>query len=213
MLLTAVSDDDDDSLYLRALDDSVRAKRRKIFFVSLILILCGLLVYVYLSSAWEKLPLQNWLSSQLFLEKTKTNLSMLYGPVDIWTVEGDFMSPVYVAGQKVFVAADYYKNLSNSARAGEIVFVSVKSLKKDYLARVAAVEGDSFKNMSDYLYINNSGGELIVGRGEILYDQLNFYGSVVPKRKVIVLADNPSESFDSRYFGFFDMDQLAKVVK
>ncbi len=100
-------------------------------------------------------------------------------------------------------------------RGDIIVFKYPENPKKDFIKRVVAIEGDVIEEKDKALYLN---GKRIIEPYAYHYDKNvrpngfdprdNFGPLAVPKGKVFVMGDNRDQSYDSRYWGFVDLEDI-----
>lgn len=95
-----------------------------------------------------------------------------------------------------------------------IVFKYPENPKKDFIKRVVATEGDVIEERKKVVYVN---GQVVLEPYIQHFDQSikfgadprdNFGPLIVPKDKVFVMGDNRDQSYDSRYWGFVDINQI-----
>jgi len=99
-------------------------------------------------------------------------------------------------------------------RGDIVVFRYPEDRSKDYIKRVVAVEGDVVQMKNRKIYVN---GKLMEDphavytdpRGDTNQAQKDFFGPIaVPPGKFFVMGDNRDNSYDSRYWGFVDFNDL-----
>jgi signal peptidase I len=105
--------------------------------------------------------------------------------------------------------------ISEPERGDVIVFIYPQDPSKDFIKRVAAVEGDTIEIKEKQLYINGKRAPDEYGHYDrsmnptLLSDPSRNFGPVtVPEDKVFVMGDNRDHSYDSRYWGFVDLGAL-----
>jgi signal peptidase I len=94
-----------------------------------------------------------------------------------------------------------------------IVFKYPENPKKDFIKRVVGTEGDVIAERDKVLYVN---GKPVVEPFARHFDRLirmndprdNFGPVSVPEGKVFVMGDNRDQSYDSRYWGFVDVEAI-----
>jgi signal peptidase I len=102
-----------------------------------------------------------------------------------------------------------------------VVFKFPEDLKKDYVKRVIALEGEKFEIKGKQVYINDqpivesykvhSDSRVFSKNGFYHYDDAirdNFGPVVVPPGHCFVMGDNRDNSEDSRYWSFLPMDNI-----
>lgn len=100
-------------------------------------------------------------------------------------------------------------------RGDIIVFKYPEDPERDFVKRVIAVEGDVIESMDKRIYINgelfeepfvrHSDPNIKRNRNQ---PRDNFGPIVVPKNKYFVMGDNRDHSYDSRYWGFVDINSI-----
>ena len=100
-------------------------------------------------------------------------------------------------------------------RGDIIVFKYPVDPKKDFIKRVIGVGGDVVESRDKQLYVNHkrvnhdhgvyTDPHIIAGN---LRPRDNFGPLTVPERSLFVMGDNRDESFDSRFWGFVDLDAV-----
>jgi signal peptidase I len=107
----------------------------------------------------------------------------------------------------------YFIEFKKPQRGDVVVFVFPKDRSKDFIKRVIGVEGDLVEVRRKRVYINGqpvkdphaffAGDEQ--GGAQIRED----YGPLrVPKNHLFVMGDNRDRSYDSRFWGFVDLQDV-----
>ena len=103
------------------------------------------------------------------------------------------------------------KRFGGPKRGDVVVFTPPDPHANDFVKRIVAVEGDTFEIRDRTLYVNRSPSNTI-GDNVDTYPGRAFNFSngplTVPKGKVIVMGDNRTVSFDSRAWGYLDVDSI-----
>ena len=100
-------------------------------------------------------------------------------------------------------------------RGDVIVFKYPENPQKDFIKRVIAVEGETIEEKDKIVYVN---GKILNEPYAHHYDRYlrpgghdprDTFGPVtVPEDKVFVMGDNRDQSYDSRYWGFVDLNDI-----
>lgn len=119
-------------------------------------------------------------------------------------------NPEYCKG----VASTVVKRLENTMAKGS-AWELITDDCKDFIKRVVAVEGDTVEVKDKKVFVNNRPLEnnrgvnidpSIYPRGPEVRD--NFGPYTVPKDSVFAMGDNRDRSFDSRYWGSVNLNQI-----
>lgn len=93
-----------------------------------------------------------------------------------------------------------------------IVFRYPEDKRRVFIKRVIAVEGDIIESRNKTIFIN---GQLInepyvqhKDNSKNMETRDNFGPYLVPKNKFFVMGDNRDQSYDSRYFGYVDVEDI-----
>jgi signal peptidase I len=100
-------------------------------------------------------------------------------------------------------------------RGDIIVFKYPENPKKDFIKRVIGTGGDVIEERNKTVYVNRKAliepyaqhTDSSIRLGEI-DPRDNFGPLVVPKNKFFVMGDNRDQSYDSRYWGFVDLNEV-----
>jgi signal peptidase I len=100
-------------------------------------------------------------------------------------------------------------------RGDIIVFKYPENPKKDFIKRVIAKEGDVIQERDKTVYVN---GKALIEPYTQHTDSIikiggsdprdNFGPITVPEHKFFVMGDNRDQSYDSRYWGFVDINDI-----
>lgn len=100
-------------------------------------------------------------------------------------------------------------------RGDIIVFKYPENPEKDFIKRVIAIGDDVIEERDKKVYVNGKAGKELYAQhsdnnirsgGSDPRD--NFGPITVPKGKVFVMGDNRDQSYDSRYWGFVDLNEI-----
>lgn len=124
------------------------------------------------------------------------------------------MMPTLLSGDHIIVDLKHYKN--NIPPKGDIiVFKYPENPSRDFIKRIVATENDVIESKDKIIYIN---GKAVIEdyiqhvdnevrpKGNDPRD--NFEPFTVPRDKVFVMGDNRDQSYDSRYWGYVDKNQI-----
>lgn len=96
-----------------------------------------------------------------------------------------------------------------------IVFRYPEDPKRDFIKRVIAAEGDVIESKNKVIYVNGKAvnepyaqhTDTSLRPGGI-EPRDNFGPYIVPKEKYFMMGDNRDQSYDSRYWGYVDMNDI-----
>ncbi|MBI5187745.1 MAG: signal peptidase I [Nitrospirae bacterium] len=100
-------------------------------------------------------------------------------------------------------------------RGDIIVFKYPEDPGRDFIKRVIAIEDDKVESKNKIVYVNGKAAmetyaqhtdSYIRPKGNDRRD--NFEPLTVPKNKVFVMGDNRDQSYDSRYWGYVDINDI-----
>jgi len=115
------------------------------------------------------------------------------------------MIPTLMINDRLFVNKFIYY-FTDPERGDIVVFRSPMNDGKDYVKRCIGMPGDVLEVRHGVVYINNK--ELILPGINIQKDD-SFFGPIfIPTGHYVMLGDNRSNSFDSRYWGFVKRDDV-----
>ena len=109
----------------------------------------------------------------------------------------------------------YLLQYDSPERGDVVVFIYPEDRSKDFIKRVIAVAGDTVEIRSKKIFIN--GKEIEDPHGHFAgYDPLaggvgsgDDYGAkTVPANQIFVMGDNRDRSYDSRFWGFVDLNDV-----
>ncbi len=105
--------------------------------------------------------------------------------------------------------------IENPHRGDVVVFEFPEDPSKDFIKRVIGVGGDTVEVRDKVVYVNGKPLKHDPGIHTDPYDipgvlqpRDNFGPVTVPKGKLFVMGDNRDHSYDSRFWGFVDLDEL-----
>lgn len=121
----------------------------------------------------------------------------------------------FIYGVKLPFAGTTIMPITEPERGDIIVFKFPEDPDKDFIKRVVAVAGDTVEMRDKRVFVN---GELqqhdyaVYTDPRILPGQLqprdNFGPVAVPEETVFVMGDNRDHSYDSRFWGFVDLEDV-----
>ena len=105
--------------------------------------------------------------------------------------------------------------IKNSERGDIIVFKFPEDPSKDFIKRVIGVAGDVIEVRDKRVYVNHTllnhdygiytDPHIISG---VIQPRDNFGQVVVPEHSLFVMGDNRDQSYDSRFWGFVDLEAV-----
>jgi signal peptidase I len=105
--------------------------------------------------------------------------------------------------------------ISSPKRNDVVVFIFPGDTSKDFIKRVIGLPGDTVQIKDKRIYINSQPMEDLHGTHtdqriipEMEQARDNKGPIVVPPNKIFVMGDNRDESYDSRFWGFVDQNQV-----
>jgi len=124
------------------------------------------------------------------------------------------MIPTILIGDRIIVDLKYYTN--HDPQKGDIVvFRYPEDPTRDFIKRIVATENDIIESKDKAIYIN---GTAVAEAFTLQVDSTirpkdndqrdNFGPLTVPKDKLFVMGDNRDQSYDSRYWGYVDKNQI-----
>jgi signal peptidase I len=118
-------------------------------------------------------------------------------------------------GIRVPFLEDYLVDFSKPKRGDVIVFIFPEDRSKDFIKRVVGVAGDSVEIRGKKVSIN--GKEIDDPHAHFEGDDPQLAGlsnrddygpRIVPENHVFVMGDNRDRSYDSRFWGYVDLDEV-----
>ena len=121
----------------------------------------------------------------------------------------------FIYGIKIPFTEKKFLMFNKPERGDVIVFKYPENPQKDFIKRVIAVEGETIEEKDKIVYVN---GKILNEPYAHHYDRYlrpgghdprDTFGPVtVPEDKVFVMGDNRDQSYDSRYWGFVDLNDI-----
>jgi signal peptidase I len=109
----------------------------------------------------------------------------------------------------------YAMHFAKPKRGDVVVFIFPEDRTKDFIKRVIGVAGDSVEIRNKKIFINGQPvddphayfeGDEMPGGGVQIKDD---YGpKTVPENHIFVMGDNRDKSYDSRFWGYVDLDEV-----
>ncbi len=131
-----------------------------------------------------------------------------------YKISSGAMLPTCLIGDHIIVDLKYYTE--HNPKKGEIiVFEYPENPSRDFIKRIIATENDIIESKEKVIYINSAAvneayiqqvDSNIRPKGSDPRD--NFGPFTVPKNKFFVMGDNRDQSYDSRYWGYVDRNQI-----
>ena len=146
--------------------------------------------------------------------------------VQAFKIPSGSMIPTLVIGDHILVNKFIYgttipfsdKRILSFKKPGKgdiIVFKYPEDPSRDFIKRVTAVEGDVIESRNKTVYVN--GKPTIEPYAQYTDNSMrpagieprdNFGPFIVPKNKFFVMGDNRDQSYDSRYWGYVDLNDI-----
>ena len=120
----------------------------------------------------------------------------------------------FAYGVRLPVLGTCLLNVGTPRRSDIVVFVYPVDPTKDFIKRVVGVPGDVIQIRNKHVYINNevwNDPHAYFADGSALGSgsPRDMYGPVtVPQGQIFVMGDNRDRSYDSRFWGFVDVDEV-----
>jgi len=101
--------------------------------------------------------------------------------------------------------------LSNPQKGDIIIFSSPQDPSKNLIKRVIAVEGDLIEERNKQIFINGKPLDepYVQHTDHSLIDMRDSFGlHLIPKSKIFTMGDNRDQSYDSRFWGYVDINNI-----
>ena len=126
--------------------------------------------------------------------------------VQAFKIPSGSMRPTLIEGDKLFVNKYVYR-FEPPQRGDIIVFKYPKDMKKDFIKRLVAFEGETIEIRDGKIYVDGKMLDDPNTFGKFYYYNHDPYANPnekirVPKDAYFVLGDNSANSQDSRFWGF-----------
>ena len=126
--------------------------------------------------------------------------------IQAFKIPSGSMRPTLIEGDKLFVNKYLYR-FEPPKRGDIIVFRYPKDLKKDFIKRLVAFEGETVEIRDGKIYVDGKKLDNPETFGKFYYYNHDPYGNPdekikVPQGAFFVLGDNSANSQDSRFWGF-----------
>ena len=140
--------------------------------------------------------------------------------VQAYKIPSGAMKPTLLVGDHILVDKNA-TTLDKINRKDIIIFVYPKDPPKDFVKRLVGLPGDIIEIQNKELFIN---GEPFIENYTIhtdpkilpsdKYPRDNLGPITIPPDHIFVMGDNRDQSFDSRFWGFLDINKIkGKVTK
>jgi signal peptidase I len=118
-------------------------------------------------------------------------------------------------GLRIPIVGQYFVQFGKPQRGDVVVFIYPEDRSKDFIKRVIGVEGDLVEIRGKKVYLNNEAIEDPYAHFEEkdtpaggIYVRDNFGPVRVPAHHIFVMGDNRDKSYDSRFWGFVNLDDV-----
>lgn len=118
-------------------------------------------------------------------------------------------------GLRIPIVGHYLVQFGKPQRGDVVVFIYPEDRSKDFIKRVIGVEGDLVEIRGKKVYLNNEAIEDPHAHFEEkgapaggIYVRDNFGPVRVPAHHIFVMGDNRDKSYDSRFWGFVNLDDV-----
>jgi signal peptidase I len=135
--------------------------------------------------------------------------------VDTLLVGDHILVNKFIYGLRIPFSDERFVVFKEPQRGDIVVFKYPEDPKRDFIKRIVAVGGDVIEARDKVLYLNGSPLEesFVSHRDKDIKprefeERDNFGPIVVPKEKFFVMGDNRDYSYDSRYWGFVDFEEI-----
>jgi len=121
----------------------------------------------------------------------------------------------FIYGTKIPFTSTRILTFDKPKKGDIVVFIFPEDRTKDFIKRVIGVEGDRVEIINKKVYINASlfnnpftmnNDDIIIPKG--IQPRDNYGPVVVPKDSLFVMGDNRDHSYDSRYWGFVNLEDV-----
>jgi signal peptidase I len=133
--------------------------------------------------------------------------------LEAYKIPARSMEPTLLVGDRILV--DRRPSARTPSPGDVVVFKFPKDETKDFIKRVVAVGGDTVEIRDKNLYVNEQlvkGAAAVYQEAEVLPASFgprdNLEPITVPDGSFFVMGDNRDRSFDSRFWGFVQKEQI-----
>ena len=142
-------------------------------------------------------PVTSWATKRFYIQS--------------YRIPSGAMIPTLEIGDHIITNKFIY-NFSKPKHEDIIIFDFPKEPNKQFIKRVVAIEGDKVEIRSKQLFINDKKikADYIVHKDSKVADNArdNFGPVTVPDESIFVLGDNRDQSYDSRFWGFVNLEAV-----